>query len=68
MLKADVAPGVDGVTFEEYEQNLDENIHNLVMRMKALRYYPLAVKRVYISKSNGKLRPLGTPALEDKII
>jgi RNA-directed DNA polymerase len=68
MLKADAAPGIDGVTFEEYEQDLDSNIQDLVKRMKALRYYPQPVKRVYIPKSNGKLRPLGIPALEDKIV
>jgi len=68
MLKKDKAPGIDGVTFQEYETNLDENINNLVARMKKQAYKPLPVLRVYIPKGEGKRRPLGLPALEDKIV
>lgn len=47
---------------------LNTNIQKLVKRMKAGKYYPQPVKRAYIPKGEGKLRPLGIPALEDKIV
>ena len=62
------ASGIDGVTKEEYDENIDENIDNLLTKMKAFAYEPLAVKRTYIPKANGKLRPLGIPAYEDKLV
>ena len=62
------AKGVDDVTKEEYEENLEENLETLVERMKKFSYRPQAVRRVYIPKSNGKLRPLGIPAYEDKLV
>jgi group II intron reverse transcriptase/maturase len=68
LLKKDKATGIDGVTFTEYEQNLEANLSDLVARMKQFSYRPQAVRRVYIPKANGKLRPLGIPALEDKIV
>jgi len=68
LLKKDKAAGIDGVTFQEYEQNLAANITDLVARMKRFSYRPQAVRRVYIPKPNGKQRPLGIPALEDKIV
>lgn len=68
LLKKNKAPGIDGVRFEEYEQHLRQNLENLVFRMKQFSYRPQPVKRVYIPKSNGKRRPLGIPALEDKIV
>ena len=67
-LKRDKASGVDGVTFKEYEANLEENIKDLVARMKAWRYRPKPSRRVYIPKPGGKKRPLGIPAMEDKIV
>nr|QNO57851.1 D-inositol-3-phosphate glycosyltransferase [Methanosarcinales archaeon ANME-1 ERB7] len=68
-LKKDKAPGIDGVTWRKYEENLDENIENLVTRLIAKQYRPQPVKRAYIPKSNGERRPLlGIPALEDKIV
>ncbi|NQE05631.1 hypothetical protein C5S32_07160 [ANME-1 cluster archaeon GoMg1] len=67
-LKKDKAPGIDGVTVGEYEENLDENIEDLVTRLIAKQYRPQPVKRVYIPKSNGERRPLGIPAIEDKIV
>ena len=67
-LKRDKAPGVDGVTVREYETKLEENIENLVARLKAKQYRPQPVKRVYIPKPNGERRPLGIPAIEDKIV
>ena len=68
MLKRNKAPGLDHVTYEEYETYLNTNIQKLVKRMKAGKYYPQPVRRVYIPKGEGKKRPLGIPALEDKIV
>jgi len=69
MLDKGKAAGVDDVTYEEYEVYLNTNIQKLVKRMKAGKYYPQPVRRAYIPKGDGnKLRPLGIPALEDKIV
>lgn len=62
------ASGIDKVTKEEYNINLENNIDNLLYKMKTLAYRPLEVRRTYIPKSNGKLRPLGIPAYEDKLV
>jgi group II intron reverse transcriptase/maturase len=67
-LKGDAAAGVDGVTVKEYEANLEDNIKDLVARMKAWKYRPQSVRRVYIPKADGSKRPLGIPAVEDKIV
>lgn len=67
-LRKSAAPGVDHVTFEEYERELDTNLADLVRRLVAKRYRAKLVRRKYISKANGKLRPLGIPALEDKLL
>lgn len=62
------ASGIDKVTKEEYDKDLDNNLDNLLIRMKKFSYKPLPVKRTYIPKQNGKLRPLGIPAYEDKLV
>lgn len=62
------ASGIDKMTKDEYENNLEENIENLIERMKKFSYKPLPVRRTYIPKANGKLRPLGIPAYEDKLV
>lgn len=63
------AAGVDGVTKEVYAENLEENLEDLVARMKRHAYRPQPVRRVYIPKSGSdKLRPLGIPSYEDKIV
>lgn len=67
-LGRDRACGIDNVTWKEYGRNLDENLKDLVARMKAKRYKPQPSKRVYISKDEHTKRPLGLPALEDKIV
>jgi len=67
-LKRDKASGIDGVTVQEYGVNLEENLKNLVGRMKAKRYWPQPVKRAYIPRSDGGKRGLGMPAVEDKIV
>ncbi len=62
------APGVDGYTVQDYENNLISNIQNLEKRLKEKRYRAKLVKRVYIPKGNGKMRPLGLPSIEDKLV
>ena len=62
------ATGIDGVTKDNYNADIHENLRNLVERMKHFRYRPLPVRRTYIPKANGKLRPLGIPAYEDKLV
>ena len=62
------AVGVDGVSKNRYDENAEENIRELVKRMKKFQYKPLPVKRVYIPKANGKKRPLGLPSYEDKLV
>src|SRR5215475_4518574 len=62
------ASGVDHVTAEEYAANLQANIEALAQRLKAQRYRAKLVRRCYIPKENGKVRPLGIPALEDKLV
>jgi RNA-directed DNA polymerase len=67
-LGRDRAGGIDGVSWKEYGENLDENISGLVSRLKAKRYKPLPAKRTYIPKNEHEKRPLGLPVLEDKIV
>jgi group II intron reverse transcriptase/maturase len=62
------AVGVDGVTKEEYNRNLEANIKALVQKLKNKSYKPLPSLRVYIDKGNGKKRPLGLASYEDKIV
>jgi RNA-directed DNA polymerase len=67
-LKRDAAAGVDGVRWREYEEGLDERIGNLWVAVHSGRYRALPSRRVYIPKADGKQRPLGIAALEDKIV
>jgi len=67
-IRKDAAYGVDRVSAAEYEQNLDENIHQMVENLKQKRYRAKLVRRRYIPKGNGKLRPLGIPATQDKLL
>jgi len=63
------ASGVDKVTKEQYGENLEQNLEDLVERMKRQAYKPQPVRRVYIPKpGSDKLRPLGIPAYEDKLV
>jgi RNA-directed DNA polymerase len=68
MLKKGKAAGVDGTSLEQYGEKLESNLNGLVSRMKAQTYQPQPVRRTYIAKANGKMRPLGIPAVEDKIV
>jgi RNA-directed DNA polymerase len=67
-LRKNAATGIDEVTWREYAEHLSENLCDLETRLKEKRYRAKLVKRVFIPKSNGKLRPIGIPALEDKIV
>lgn len=67
-LKRDVAAGVDGETWRHYGESLGVNLQDLSERLKRGAYRAKPVKRAYIPKADGRLRPLGVPALEDKIV
>lgn len=62
------ATGVDGVTKEQYERNLEENLLDLVGRLKRKAYRPQPARRTYIPKDEKSKRPLGIQAHEDKIV
>ena len=67
-MDADKAVGIDGVTKEEYEEKLEENLVDLVDRMKKKSYKPKPARRVEIPKDNGKTRPLSIYCYEDKLV
>jgi group II intron reverse transcriptase/maturase len=67
-LKRAAAPGVDGVSVADYEKDLDDNLRQLLERLVGKTYRAQHVRRKYIPKGGGKTRPLGIPALEDKIV
>ena len=67
-LKREAAPGVDGETWRHYGEALEENLQDLSDRLKRGAYRAKPVRRVYIPKADGRQRPLGVTALEDKIV
>jgi RNA-directed DNA polymerase len=67
-LKEDAAPGVDRLTWKDYEANLERNIEELHHRVQRGTYRALPSRRVYIPKPDGRQRPLAVAALEDKIV
>ena len=67
-LKRGAAPGVDGLTWKEYEQDLEGNVVDLHARVHRGAYRALPSRRKYIAKADGRQRPLGIAALEDKIV
>ena len=67
-LKRDAAPGIDGVTWETYEQDLDRRIEDLHTRVQTGAYRAQPSRRSYIPKEDGSKRPLAVTALEDKIV
>ena len=68
-LRGDAAAGIDGKTKAEYAEHLEENLTELVKRLHRMGYVPQPVRRVYIPKpGSDKGRPLGIPALEDKLV
>lgn len=62
------AGGIDGDTIESYEVKLEENIMELLNKLRTKTYQAKPVRRVYIPKKNGKKRPLGIPTIEDRIV
>jgi len=66
-LKRDAAPGVDGETWRQYGENLESNLTDLSARLRRGAYRAKPVRRVFITKDDGRQRPLGVTALEDKI-
>ena len=62
------AVGIDGITKEEYSENLEENLEDLIGRMKRNAYKPKPARRVEIPKDNGKMRPLSIYCYEDKLV
>ena len=67
-VKRDAAAGVDGQTWQSYGQDLQGNLLDLSDRLARGGYRPQPVRRAYIGKADGSKRPLGVPALEDKIV
>ena len=66
--RSDAAVGVDGVTKEQYGQTLEANLQDLHARLKAQRYRHQPIRRVHIPKTQGKTRPIGISAFEDKVV
>jgi len=67
-LNRNKAVGIDEVSWEEYGRDLERNLERLVDRLKRKKYKPLPARRVYIPKNEKEKRPLGIPALENKIV
>lgn len=67
-LKRQASAGIDGKTWTMYGKNLEQNIRDLSAKLKRGAYRAKPVRRVYIRKTDGRQRPLGVPALEDKIV
>lgn len=67
-IRPQAAPGVDGVTWTDYGQDLEANLADLHARVQQGRYRAKPSRRAYIPKADGRLRPLGIAALEDKIV
>src|ERR1700740_55360 len=67
-LKKEAAPGVDGETWRHYGEELERNLQDLSGRLKRGAYRAKPVRRVYIPKADGRQRPLGVTALEDKLV
>lgn len=67
-LNRNKALGLDNVSWYEYAENLEENLAGLVYRLKRKSFRPIPAKRVYIPKGDGKMRPLGISAIENKVV
>jgi group II intron reverse transcriptase/maturase len=67
-IRPQAAPGVDGVTWAEYGQDLEVNLQDLHARVQQGRYRAKPSRRVYVPKADGRQRPLGIASLEDKIV
>lgn len=67
-LNRNKAIGIDNISWEEYGKDLDNNLENLVIKLKQKKFKPQPAKRVYIPKGKGKTRPLGISSIENKIV
>jgi len=67
-LRKNASAGIDGVTYEQYATNVEENIRQLHQRLGEGKYRAQPLRRVYIPKEDGKQRPISIPALEDKVV
>ena len=67
-IRKDAAVGVDGVTKQQYGQNLEENLTDLHERLRAMKYRHQPIRRLQIPKDKGRKRPIGISCLEDKIV
>ena len=67
-IRKDAAVGVDGVTKDQYGQDLEQNLQDLYARLRSKRYRHQPIRRVHIPKDGGRTRPIGISALEDKIV
>ncbi|MEW6738164.1 MAG: reverse transcriptase domain-containing protein [Acidobacteriota bacterium] len=68
LLNKRAATGVDQISAQEFGENLQENVETLIAQVRGNRYRAKLVRRQYIPKANGKLRPLGIPATADKLL
>lgn len=68
-LRESAASGIDGITKQEYAEHLEDNLEQLLVRLHQMAYIPQPVVRVYLPKpGSDKMRPLGIPSLEDKLV
>ncbi len=67
-IRKDAAVGVDGVTKDQYGQDLERNLQDLHARLTSKRYRHQPIRRVHIPKDGGRTRPIGISALEDKFV
>ena len=67
-LRKDAAPGIDGMSWQQYGEGLEARLRDLQDRVHRGNYHPQPVRRVYIPKGDGRSRPLGIPAIEDKVL
>jgi RNA-directed DNA polymerase len=68
LLKRDAAPGVDGLTWQQYGEHLEKNLSELHARVHSGAYRPQPSRRTFIAKADGRQRPLGIAAVEDKVL
>lgn len=62
------SPGVDGITIERYEKDAEANVQRLSEELRTGTYQPKAIRRTYVPKPDGKMRPLGIPTVSDRIV